>query len=208
MVSFEEIQAAYYMVAATGVLVAAVYYVLNIQSNRRNQEHMLKTQQQTLETRQSKLMMHLSDYYMEGSYRSTAMEMLSDKWSWTDFDDFMKKYGPETNPEAWRQFERQFCFWSIHGGLVINEIIPAETLFSWWGWVPRSLWEKYEPIFDEYRRRYEAPPQGMMFEDWEDLYYAMLEAQVKYRKDFLEISLPRRAEKRRALGLKPFQPYT
>ena len=30
MVSFEEIQAAYYMVAATGVLVAAVYYVMNL----------------------------------------------------------------------------------------------------------------------------------------------------------------------------------
>jgi hypothetical protein len=48
----------------------------------------------------------------------------------------------------------------------------------------------------------------MMFEDWEDLYYAMLEVQVKYRKDFLERSLPRRAEKRKALGLKPIPPYT
>jgi hypothetical protein len=153
-------------------------------------------------------MMQLLDYYMEGGIRSTAMEMLSDKWSWTDFDDFMKKYGSETNPDAWRQFERQFCFWSIHGVLVKDGIISAETLFSWWGWVPRSLWEKYEPILDEYRRRYESPPQGMMFEDWEDLYYAMLEVQVKYRKDFLERSLPRRAEKRKALGLKPIPPYT
>ena len=33
MVDLAEIQAAYYMVAATGVLVAAVYYVLNMRAN-------------------------------------------------------------------------------------------------------------------------------------------------------------------------------
>jgi hypothetical protein len=31
-----EIQAAYYMVAATGVLVAAVFYILNLQTQRKN----------------------------------------------------------------------------------------------------------------------------------------------------------------------------
>jgi len=207
LVSLADIQAAYYMVAATGVLVAAVYYVLNIQNNRRNQELVLKTQQQTLETRQTQLMMQLLDYIIDKGYRSTAMEMLSDKWSWTDFDDFMKKYGPETNLEAWRQFERQFSFWSVNGVLVRDGILSAEMLFSWWGWLPRSMWEKYEPILDEYRRRYELPPKGMFFEDWEDLYYDILEVQVKYRKDFVESSLPRRAEKRKALGLKPLLPY-
>ena len=30
MVSFEEIQTAYYMVAATGVLVAVAYYIFNL----------------------------------------------------------------------------------------------------------------------------------------------------------------------------------
>jgi len=33
LVSFEEIHAAYYMVAATGVLVAAVFYVYNMSYN-------------------------------------------------------------------------------------------------------------------------------------------------------------------------------
>jgi len=60
MVSFEEIQAAYYMVAATGVLVAAVFYVLNLRISRRNQDLSLRAleqsaqaQQQTLETKQA-----------------------------------------------------------------------------------------------------------------------------------------------------------
>ena len=40
MVDLVGIQAAYYMVAATGVLVAAIYYVLNM----RNAEKLRKTQ--------------------------------------------------------------------------------------------------------------------------------------------------------------------
>jgi hypothetical protein len=36
MVTLDEIQAAYYMVAATGVLVAAVFYVLNMRAQNRN----------------------------------------------------------------------------------------------------------------------------------------------------------------------------
>lgn len=36
MVSVEEIQVAYYMVAATGVLIAAVFYILNLRISQRN----------------------------------------------------------------------------------------------------------------------------------------------------------------------------
>ena len=43
MVELAEIQAAYYMVAATGVLVAAIYYVFNMRA--------------TLQTRQAQLFM-------------------------------------------------------------------------------------------------------------------------------------------------------
>ena len=38
MVTLEEIQAVYYMVAATGVLVAAAFYIVNIRTNQRKQE--------------------------------------------------------------------------------------------------------------------------------------------------------------------------
>ncbi|MGD0804294.1 MAG: hypothetical protein ABSA11_09500 [Candidatus Bathyarchaeia archaeon] len=57
---------------------------------------------------------------------------------------------------------------------------------------------KYEPIILEYRGRYEAPTKSGLHEDFEDLYYSMLEESVKWRKDFVE---------RKALGLKPIPPY-
>ena len=194
------LQSVSYIAGALGVCVAAVYYMMNLSVQKHNAK-------QTLETRQAQLLMQLADSFVEKGYRSTAMELLSDKWSWSDFDDFMKKYGQDSNPEAWKKFERQFMYWNIQGVLVRDGILSAETLFSWWGWVAREFWAKYEPIFVEYRRRYEIPPKGMMFEDHEDLYYAMLEVQAKYRKDFIEKSLPMRAEKRKALGLEPIPQY-
>ena len=86
MISLAEIQAAYYMVAATGVLVAAIYYVLNIQNNKRNQDLMLKAQQQTLETRQAQMFMSiyqtdLSNDFMEALHKVMEMEFKdSDDW--------------------------------------------------------------------------------------------------------------------------------
>ena len=52
MVDLAEIQAAYYMVAATGVLVAAGYYILNMRASQRNM-------QLTLEARQTQIFLQL-----------------------------------------------------------------------------------------------------------------------------------------------------
>jgi hypothetical protein len=45
--------------AAIGVCVAAIYYVLNLRISQRNQELSLKAQQQTLETRQTQLLISI-----------------------------------------------------------------------------------------------------------------------------------------------------
>jgi len=45
MVDLAEIQAAYYMVAATGVLVAAIYYVVTLRTTQRNMKANLETRQ-------------------------------------------------------------------------------------------------------------------------------------------------------------------
>ena len=51
MVDFQTIQEVYYMVAATGVLVAAIYYVVNLRNSRKTLELTLKAQQQSAEAR-------------------------------------------------------------------------------------------------------------------------------------------------------------
>jgi hypothetical protein len=79
MVDLAEIQAAYYMVAATGVLIAAVFYVLNLRETKKNQELSLKAQQQTLENRQAQMFMNIyqadySDEMLDAIHRLMQIE--------------------------------------------------------------------------------------------------------------------------------------
>jgi len=204
----------YQMVLTTiqtlALLVGIIYYITIMRNQQKTRELALqsqeltrKAQEQQLETRQTQLFMQLVDTYVEKGYRTTALEMLSDKWSWVDFDDYLKKYGPDTNPEAWNKFQLQLSHWSVQGFLVRDGLLSAENIWSWWGWVPRSLWEKFEPIIVEYRNRFEKPPKGMLHGSFEDLYYDMLDVQEKFRENFLQQELPNRIEKRKELGLKP-----
>jgi len=99
MVDLAEIQAAYYMVAATGVLIAAVFYILNIRISQRNQELMLKAQQQTLETRQAQMFMSIyqTDYsndFLEAVHRVMEMEIKA-------ADDWKKMRRDKENYKAW-----------------------------------------------------------------------------------------------------------
>ncbi|MDH5791796.1 MAG: hypothetical protein OEZ44_06380 [Candidatus Bathyarchaeota archaeon] len=99
MVELAEIQAAYYMVAATGVLVAAIFYILNLRISQRNQELMLKAQQQTLETRQAQMFMSIyqTDYsndFQEAVHRVMEMEI-------KDADDWKKMRRDKEMYKAW-----------------------------------------------------------------------------------------------------------
>jgi len=212
MVDLSLLQSVSYIAGALGVCVAAFYYVMNLRITQRNQDLTLKAleqsaqaQQQTLETRQATLFMQLVDTYIGKGYRATALEMLSDKWSWRDYDDFIDKYGPDTNPEAWNKFQLQLAHWSQQGILIQDGLLTAEKLNSWWGWVPRELWEKFESIIIEYRGRVEPPPKGFLHGNFEDLYYSLKEIKVKSTGG--DELLRRRADRRGALGLKPIPPF-
>ncbi len=76
MVTIEEIQAAYYMVAATGVLVAAVYYIMNMRAAERNKKVQLSTSiTERLGSKDS-----MRDF-------ATLVTL-----KWKDVDEYLKKY--------------------------------------------------------------------------------------------------------------------
>jgi hypothetical protein len=200
MVELVVLQSISYIVGATGVFIAAVFYVLNLRISLRNQELSLKTQEHTLDTRQAQLFMQIFDNFYSQGYRKSLME-LSDSWTWTDFDDFLKKYGPDTNLEAYEKFRFLFAQIDRMGMLVNWELIDSERLHRWGGGAMIRLWEKFEPIVLEIRTRERA----MLYEDFEDFYYRLKELEEKYTVDFREKSVPTRIEKRKALGLKPIQ---
>ena len=82
MVDLAEIQMAYYMVAATGVLIAAIYYIINLRYNMKAREMEI-------------CRLFTSDYVSDQGMRRYAIMMTME---WKDHEDFMEKYG-YSNPE-------------------------------------------------------------------------------------------------------------
>jgi fibrillarin-like rRNA methylase len=99
MVDLAEIQAVYYMVAATGVLIAAIFYILNIRISQRNQELMLKAQQQTLETRQAQMFMNIYDKVSSTEFTNAWEKVILTPWS--TFEEYSKLWDdPDFNEAA------------------------------------------------------------------------------------------------------------
>ncbi|MGD0805669.1 MAG: hypothetical protein ABSA11_16530 [Candidatus Bathyarchaeia archaeon] len=93
MVDLSEIQAAYYMVAATGVLVAAVYYTLNMRETAKNRR---------------------------ATFANTMLQStLTEEWNlrhievmnmhWNDFEDFKRKYDSSVDPQI---YAKRLSIWA------------------------------------------------------------------------------------------------
>ena len=86
MVSFEEIQTAYYMVAATGVLIAAIFYVHNLRETAKNRRVTLTTSlMQPVLTKEG-----MRDFELNSI-------------DWSDLEDL--KYDSRVNPDNFQENE-------------------------------------------------------------------------------------------------------
>ena len=159
MVSIEEIQAAYYMVAATGVLVAAIYYILNLRVSQRNQEIsmknqelMLKAQEQTLETRRLSLIENISNHVINEDGTKRWLDLMN--YDWADYAEFNDKYGSENNPEAAAKRSAQFNYYNSIGSMLRRKSVDIEELHDMNMQSCVLFWEKFRPVVEETRRRY------------------------------------------------------
>lgn len=170
MVDLTLLQPISWFAASIGVCVAAVYYVLNLRITQKNQELSLKAQQQTLETRQAQFFMQL----YQRLNNTEAME----KWiavmnmQWSDYDDYEKKYGTDTNPEGAALRLGVLYEWNGVGYLLKMGVIDREAAYRLANNVSATwLWKKYEPVIREMRVRYNIP------EAFSELEYLMKETE-------------------------------
>jgi len=137
MVSFEEIQATYYMVAATGVLVAAIYYIQNMKESTKN--------------RRATLTNNILQTFLSEEGMSRFLDLLAMQWS--DFDDYMKKYDSRVNPKS---FILRVSFWNtcdLLGYQYREGILDLATIYNVGGTFIEDTWKKFGPIIKEYRQR-------------------------------------------------------
>ena len=84
MVTLEEIQSAYYMVAATGVLIAAIYYLMALRNTEK-----IKSRDLIFQRLNVNMIQHYNILY----------EVLNIR-DWNTYEEFLNKYSLTSNPET------------------------------------------------------------------------------------------------------------
>jgi len=136
------------MVAATGVLVAAAFYILNLRDNRKNVRIML------------------TNNIMQTLYSPTGVRHQIElaRSEWADYEDFEKKYGTENNLESASTRLSMWYTYNTLGDLLKKGMVDEDTLYSATGWGVVWLWKRFESIIPEHRRRYMSRDQWTGFE--------------------------------------------
>jgi hypothetical protein len=136
------------MVAATGVLVAAAYYVMNLRENRRNGRITLTS--------------NLMQLFLTPESVKHLIEFL--QMEWTSYSDFERKYGTENNLESASTRLSTWSNYNTLGELLRKGLVDEDTIFSTLGWNILVLWKKFEPVVREHRKRYMSKDQWTGFE--------------------------------------------
>ncbi len=152
------------------VMVAAVYYMFTLRINMRTQQLALKSQEQNLDTRQAQLFMQLYSIYESKDFLKDYTDMW--RYDYTDINDWMQKYHPLKNPEAYASFMRVGRFYEGVGLLVekklismdlVTELMREAIIFNWdrlkvYAYGQREIthmpiWARFENLASEVRSR-------------------------------------------------------
>jgi hypothetical protein len=127
MVGITEISA---IVAAAGVLIGVVYYILDIRQQR--------------VTRRTDLMITLYSMTDSSEYREAASEVLNAQF--TDYDDYVKKYGTQRILKVLFPYE-------MVGTMLFRKQIEPRFISDIWtaDWI-NMLYEKFKPLILGLRR--------------------------------------------------------
>jgi hypothetical protein len=130
------------IIPALSVSIAAIYYAFNIRHQKK--------------TRQAQLFMQLYSQFNTSEFNKATDEIFF-SWDWTDYDDFMRKYGPETNMDAWSFWGSVFEYFHGVSVLVEQRLIDAHLVYELMSGPILRYWEKVEPIFKERRKHLSFP---------------------------------------------------
>ena len=128
--------------AGLSIGIASLYYIINIRHQR--------------ETREASLFNSVYESMLSPEIFRISWELLLD-WYYTDYDDFMEKYGPDTNREDYERFHRYFTHLEGMGIYVKRGLIRAELIDDFISGDVVGFWEKYGPFILEFRKRRNAP---------------------------------------------------
>ena len=133
------------------VVIAGISVMIGVINSIRASRETKEQRQVEVETRQAELFMRLYDRYSSIDFRDTITKMM--QWTWTDYDDFMRKYGSEANPDAYNAWVTMQNYFEGIGVLVQRELIDLRLVDDLLWNITTYFWEKFGPILIESRHR-------------------------------------------------------
>ena len=135
------------ILAAAGVMIGVVYYILDIR-------HQRTMRQIEIDTRQTDLLVRLFSTIMSKDWLE-AWEKVRDRET-LDYDDYKEKYGLVEANEIYVYLDQLGRL--LQKGLIDLDLLPLET-----GQIS-IMWEKLKPILQGSRKKFNEPKVGQGFE--------------------------------------------
>ena len=148
MVEQVTFQTLFQFLQTVGILVGVFYYIMTLRNTRKNQ-------QMQLETRQAQLFMPIYETTRNPEFRKQMQEIWQQ--SWTDHNDFLDKYGPDTNPEAFAIRTAVCSYFEGIGVLVKRDLVDISMVNDLVATSIITTWEKLGLFFSTDKRKNPEP---------------------------------------------------
>jgi len=109
-----------------------------------------------VKARQIEVYMEIYNKFTEKDVLRMGLEV-SMLWKWKDVNQFFEKYGPEKNPDEFMKWVVVTTHLENMGFALKEKLVNVRMVAYLVGTVIQGLWEKYEPILTEFKRRYKTP---------------------------------------------------
>jgi len=139
------------IVAAAGVLVGVVYYILEIR-------HQSKV-------RQTDLLLRIYSTFGSEEFQKALMKTLS--MDFKDYNDFVKKY---YSPAGWSEKPEMIALGTVDvlfeeiGVLLHRNLIDPRLVDDLFGYMAILVWEKIKPAVEGWRKQFQIPRSLQQFE--------------------------------------------
>ena len=132
---------------------------------QKTRELALRAQEYAGETRQAQLFMQIYSTWSSSEIIKIRREL--ETWVWTDYDDWVKKYGKTNNPAAFSSFQKLAAWYEGIGVLIKRKLIDPTFVDDLMSGATLWGWETFGSIVREHRVRDNKP---YYYEFWEYLY--------------------------------------
>lgn len=88
--------------------------------------------------------MQIYDHFLDATFLNNYQLIMQQKWG--NYEEYMKKYGPEKNPEEFNRFQTLTTFFQGVGILVDRGLVDLGLIHDFVSATTIASWERFKPI--------------------------------------------------------------